>query len=236
MPSLILNVINLSKDYGHNPIFSHVSLQIFEGEIVGLYGQSGSGKSTLGRCITRLEEPSSGKVFFQGQNFNKLGKWALRRTRTQMQMIFQHPETSLNPRMRVIDSLTEPVRIARKCTSNEALEILEPIIHEVGIRQDQLLRYPHQLSGGEIQRAVIAKIFSLNPALIIADEATSMLDVSVQAQVIHLMKKLQEETKVAYLMISHDLELLNLVCTRILKMQDGTIEEVKKTISSSYTV
>lgn len=228
MSSLLLNVSDLSKDYGHAPVFSGVSLRIYEGETVGLYGQSGSGKSTLGRCLTRLEEPTSGEIFFQEKNFRRLGKWALREARTSMQMIFQHPETSLNPRMRVIDNLIEPVRNARKCSTEEAMQVLRPLIHEVGIRQDQIYRYPHQLSGGEIQRAVIAKVFSLKPALIIADEATSMLDVSVQAQVIHLMKKLQNETGVAYLMISHDLELLDSVCTRIFRMHDGTLKEVTR--------
>lgn len=228
MPSLLLNVTGLSKDYGHTPVFSDISFQIFQGETVGLYGQSGSGKSTLGRCITRLEKPSHGLVQFRGENINLLGKRALRSVRPKIQMIFQHPETSLNPRMRVIDSLIEPVRSVKKCSVEEAMRVLRPLIQEVGIRHDQLLRYPHQLSGGEIQRAVIAKVFSLEPVLIIADEATSMLDVSVQAQVIHLMRKLQEETGVAYLMISHDLELLDKVCTRILRMHEGRLKDVSR--------
>lgn len=229
MSSPVLNVSGLSKDYGHAPIFSDVTFHISEGETVGLFGQSGCGKSTLGRCITRLEEPTKGCIHFRGEDFLNLGKRALRTARPGMQMIFQHPETSLNPRMRVIDCLIEPIRNARHCDAKKAMEVLAPLIHEVGIRPDQLSRYPHQLSGGEIQRAVIAKVFSLHPALVIADEATSMLDVSVQAQVIHLMKRLQNETNVAYLMVSHDLELLTSVCTRILKMHDGSLIEFDKT-------
>ena len=230
MSSPVLSVSGLSKDYGHAPVFSNVSFHIFPGETVGLCGQSGCGKSTLGRCITRLEEPTKGSITFRGEDFRRLGKRALRAARPGMQMIFQHPETSLNPRMRVLDSLIEPIRNARSCDAEHAMEILSPLIREVGIRPDQLSRYPHQLSGGEIQRAVIARVFSLRPALVIADEATSMLDVSVQAQVIHLMKKLQNETNVAYLMVSHDLELLTSVCTRILRMHDGSLLEFEKPV------
>lgn len=204
-------------------VFSDVDLTIEAGEAVGLFGPSGSGKSTLGRCITRLEEPTSGTIRFQGHNLRTLHHRELRSIRPHLQMIFQHPETSLNPRMRLIQSITEPLRLVRGYPEEEAIEILTPLLSDVGLRYEQLQRYPHQLSGGEIQRAVIAKVFSLQPSLVIADEATSMLDVSVQAQVLRLMKNLQLKTNVAYLIISHDLQILEAVCDRVLSMDNGKI-------------
>ena len=223
MPSPLVKISDLSKDYGHGPVFSDVSFEIFPGETAGLYGPSGSGKSTLGRCITRLEDPVNGSIQFMGQDLMTLHRSALRKIRPKLQMIFQHPETSLNPRMTLIDSITEPLRLVKGYNQDQAIETISPLLSEVGLRYEQLQRYPHQLSGGEIQRAVIAKVFSMEPALVIADEATSMLDVSVQAQVLRLMERLQKKTDVAYLIISHDMQILSAVCNRIFTMENNSV-------------
>lgn len=223
MSSPLVKVTDLSKDYGHGAVFSDVSFDLFPGETAGLFGPSGSGKSTLGRCITRLEEPGSGAIQFMGQDLMALKRTALRRLRPKLQMIFQHPETSLNPRMTLIESITEPLRLVQGYSTDQAIDSISPLLSEVGLRYEQLQRYPHQLSGGEIQRAVIAKVFSMEPAMVIADEATSMLDVSVQAQVLRLMEKLQKKTNVAYLIISHDMQILEAVCDRIFIMENNSV-------------
>ncbi|HWQ63034.1 MAG TPA: dipeptide/oligopeptide/nickel ABC transporter ATP-binding protein, partial [Methanospirillum sp.] len=215
MSSPVLELKDLSKSYGHGNVFSNVSFTVLESESVGLFGESGSGKTTLGRCIMQLEQQSSGTILLDAVNPRKLSGKKLRESRQSYQMIFQHPEVSLNPKMTLAESVTELLIVHKKLRFDEAMETIQPLISRVGLRDEHLARYPHQLSGGEVQRAVLARIFSLKPKLVIADEATSMLDVSVQAQVLRLMKDLQKETGVAYVFISHDPDVISAMCNQI---------------------
>jgi peptide/nickel transport system ATP-binding protein len=222
VPSPVLQLKDLSKSYGHGDIFSGISFDVESGKTVGLFGQSGSGKSTLGRCIMRLESPSSGRILMQGMNLAKIRPGKLRELRPSFQMIFQHPEVSLNPRMTLAESVAEPLMVHRGIGIDEALQRIAPLISRVGLRDEHLARYPHQVSGGEVQRAVLSRIFSLKPKLVVADEATSMLDVSVQAQVLRLMQDLQEETGVSYVFISHDPDVMGVMCEQVLWLDKGT--------------
>jgi peptide/nickel transport system ATP-binding protein len=219
--SPVLQLKGLSKSYGHGNIFSGISFSVDSGTTVGLFGQSGSGKTTLGRCIMRLEAPSSGRILLQGIDLARMNAGWLRELRPSFQMIFQHPEVSLNPRMTLAESVAEPVMVLRRITLDEALDRIKPLISRVGLREEHLARYPHQLSGGEVQRAVLARIFSLNPRLVVADEPTSMLDVSVQAQVLRLMQELQGETGVSYVFISHDPDVMGVMCDQVLWLEEG---------------
>ncbi len=222
MSSPVLELIDLSKNYGHGDIFSGISFAVEEGTSVGLFGQSGSGKTTLGRCIMHLEKPSSGKIMLHGIDLSSLSSKKLREYRQSYQMIFQHPEVSLNPRMTLAESVTELLMVHQKIRFDEALRRIQSLISRVGLRNEHLERYPHQLSGGEVQRAVLARIFSLKPKLVIADEPTSMLDVSVQAQVLRLMQDLQLETGVAYVFITHDPDVMSAMCNQIFWLTNGT--------------
>jgi len=219
--SPVLQLTGLSKSYGHGDIFSGISFEVGSGKTVGLFGQSGSGKSTLGRCIMRLEAPSSGHITMQGMDLARMGLRKLRELRPSFQMIFQHPEVSLNPRMILAESVAEPLMVHKGIGMDEALKEIAPLIRRVGLRDEHLARYPHQLSGGEVQRAVLSRIFSLKPKLVVADEPTSMLDVSVQAQVLRLMQDLQKETGVSYLFISHDPDVMSVMCDQVLWLDHG---------------
>lgn len=221
MSSPVLQLTDLSKSYGHGDIFSGISFEVGSGKTIGLFGQSGSGKSTLGRCIMRLEAPSSGHITMQGMDLARMGLRKLRELRPSFQMIFQHPEVSLNPRMTLAESVAEPLMVHRGIGMDEALKEIAPLIRRVGLRDEHLARYPHQLSGGEVQRAVLSRIFSLQPKLVVADEPTSMLDVSVQAQVLRLMQDLQKETGVSYLFISHDPDVMSVMCDQVLWLDRG---------------
>lgn len=221
MLSPVLQLKGLSKSYGHGDIFSDISFSVDSGTTLGLFGQSGSGKTTLGRCIMRLEAPSSGKILMQGIDLAQMDAGWLRGLRPSFQMIFQHPEVSLNPRMTLAESVAEPVMVHGRLSQDQALERIKPLISRVGLREEHLARFPHQLSGGEVQRAVLARIFSLNPRLVVADEPTSMLDVSVQAQVLRLMQELQDETGVSYVFISHDPDVMGVMCDEVLWLEGG---------------
>lgn len=221
MSSPVLQLTGLSKSYGHGDIFAGISFEVGNGKTVGLFGQSGSGKSTLGRCIMRLEDPSSGHITMQGMDLARMGLRKLRELRPSFQMIFQHPEVSLNPRMTLAESVTEPLMVYKGIGMDEALTQIAPLIARVGLRDEHLARYPHQLSGGEVQRAVLSRIFSLKPKLVVADEPTSMLDVSVQAQVLRLMQDLQRETGVSYVFISHDPDVMGVMCDQVLLIEQG---------------
>jgi peptide/nickel transport system ATP-binding protein len=240
VPSPVLQLTGLSKSYGHGNIFSGISFSVERGTTIGLFGQSGSGKSTLGRCIMRLETPSSGRILMQGMDLSRLGLRRLRDLRPSFQMIFQHPEVSLNPRMSLAESVAEPLMARKGISIEAALHQISSLIRRVGLRDEHLARYPHQLSGGEIQRAVLARIFSLQPKLVVADEPTSMLDVSVQAQVLRLMQDLQKETGVSYVFISHDPDVMSVMCDQVLWLDGGTgtiydRTEFAKKISGSGT-
>jgi peptide/nickel transport system ATP-binding protein/oligopeptide transport system ATP-binding protein len=206
-----------------------VSFSIAEGEMFGLVGESGSGKSTTGRCILRLIEPTSGEVIFRGENVLGFDRQRMRLARRDMQIVFQDPYSSLNPRMRVGDIVEEPLIIHSLGTRAERVRRVEELFALVGLEPDHLTRYPHEFSGGQRQRIGIARALALNPALIVADEAVSALDVSIQAQVVTLMLDLRERLKLTYLFIAHDLRLVEHICTRVAVMYLGRIVEIGDT-------
>jgi peptide/nickel transport system ATP-binding protein len=204
-----------------------VSLWIDEGETLGLVGESGCGKSTLARAIVQLYKPTAGEVIFRGENLAALGGKRLRKARRHIQMIFQDPYSSLNPRMSVAQILAEPLR---NFGETEALDArLRELIATVGLDQSALSRYPHEFSGGQRQRIGIARALALRPALVVADEPASALDVSVQAQIINLLRDLQSRFRLSFLFISHDLSVVSLLSRRVAVMYLGEIVETGPT-------
>ena len=208
-----------------------ISFDVREGEMFGLVGESGSGKSTTGRCILRLTEPTSGEVLFRGENVLSFSASRMRMARRDMQIVFQDPYSSLNPRMRVGEIVEEPLVIHRLGSRAERQARIEELFELVGLERNHLRRYPHEFSGGQRQRIGIARALALNPALIVADEAVSALDVSIQAQVVRLLLELQERLKLTYLFIAHDLRLVENICGRVAVMYLGRIVEMGDTAS-----
>jgi ABC-type oligopeptide transport system ATPase subunit len=208
-----------------------VSFSIDEGEMFGLVGESGSGKSTTGRCILRLIEPTSGAVLFRGENVLEFPRRRMRAARRDMQIVFQDPYSSLNPRMRVGDIVEEPLVIHRLGTRPERRARVAELFELVGLEPAHTRRYPHEFSGGQRQRIGLARALALNPALVVADEAVSALDVSIQAQVVRLMLDLQERLQLTYLFIAHDLRLVEHICRRLAVMYLGRIVETGDTAS-----
>jgi oligopeptide transport system ATP-binding protein len=241
VPAVLLDVKNLVKEFTRKQgVFrkpaivravDDVSFSIAEGETFGLVGESGSGKTTTGRCILRLVEPTSGQVRFRGEDVLGFSRARMRQARREMQIVFQDPYSSLNPRMRVGDIVEEPLVIhnsgphrtgpkaRRRARVAELFEL-------VGLDPSHLSRYPHQFSGGQRQRIGLARALALNPSFIIADEPVSALDVSVQAQVVNLLMDLQERLKLTYLFIAHDLRLVRHICDRVAVMYLGKIVEM----------
>ena len=235
----LLEVRHLSKEFSRKkglfgkgtPLraVDDVSFAIEKGETFGLVGESGSGKTTTGRCILRLIEPTAGEVLFDGRDVLKLSRGDLRRARRDMQIVFQDPYSSLNPRMRVADIVEEPLIIHKLGSKTERVERVRQLFELVGLNPDHLRRYPHEFSGGQRQRIGLARALALNPSLIIADEPVSALDVSVQAQVVNLLMELQGRLKLTYLFIAHDLRLVEHICKRVAVMYLGRIVEMGDT-------
>jgi oligopeptide/dipeptide ABC transporter ATP-binding protein len=203
-----------------------VSFQIEQGETLGIVGESGCGKSSLGRTILQLIKPTSGEIIFGGRNITHLPRKEMKELRKDMQIVFQDPYASLNPRSTVRTILETPLIVHGQRSRQERMKIIEGLIDKIGIRKDQLDNYPHEFSGGQRQRIGIARALTLSPKLIIADEPVSALDVSVQSQVLNLMVDLQKELNLSYMFISHDLSVVQHISDRVAVMYLGKIVEI----------
>lgn len=236
----ILKVENLQKYYpikkgiipktiGHVKAVDGIDFEIFPGETLGLVGESGCGKSTTGKAIIQLDPPTGGHVFFRGQEMTQMNKVELRELRKEIQIIFQDPYSSLNSRQRVSDILAEPLRVHKIVPEANIYERVNELLELVGLSKHQRNRYPHEFSGGQRQRIGIARALSLNPKLIICDEPVSALDVSIQAQILNLLKDLQAELNLTFLFIAHGLGAVKYISDRIAVMYLGKIVEIAKT-------
>jgi peptide/nickel transport system ATP-binding protein len=230
----LLEVEDLKKHYYSglfqikvNKAVDGVSFRIEKGKTLGLVGKSGCGKSTLGRTVLRLLEPTEGSIIFDGQDISILKGHSLKYLGTRMQIIFQNPESCLNPKMKVYDIIAEPLRLHRLCAKDKELERVKELIEIVSLNEELLFRYPKELSGGQLQRVAIARILSMKPELIVADEPTSMLDPLVQAQILSLLKGLQIKFKISFLFISHDIKVVEWMSDEIAFMEKGKIVNFK---------
>ena len=204
---------------------NNVSFDVFEGETFSIVGESGCGKSTTGRLINHLLTPDSGEIWFMGKEISRISQDAMRPLRKDMQMIFQDPAGSLDPRMRVAELIEEPLLIHTDMSAGERMKVVNELLGIVGLSAKHAKRYPHEFSGGQKQRIGIARALTVNPKLVIADEPISALDVSIQAQVLNLLHRLQEEYKLTYVFISHDLSVVEMISDRIAVMYLGFVVE-----------
>ncbi len=216
----------LLREVGQVKAVDDVSLVIKKGETLGLVGESGCGKSTLGRTLIRLYEPTAGSLTFRNENFGELRGEKLRTTRREIQMIFQDPYASLDPRMTIGQILLQPFEIHNHLEPKERSTRILQLLELVGLKASHINRYPHEFSGGQRQRICIARAIALDPQLILCDEPVSALDVSIQAQILNLMKDLQEKLNLTYLFISHDLSVIEYFCDRVAVMYLGKIVEI----------
>ena len=237
--SPILSVRNLNKNYAlQKKLFKprayfhavkDVSFDVYEGETLGLVGESGCGKTTLGRSLLRLIEPTSGNILYNNIDILKLSTSQLRKFRKDVQIIFQDPYSSLNPRYTVGNAIMEPMRLhAIGGNDNERKNRVMELLRRVGLEEKHFHYYPHEFSGGQRQRICIARALAVNPQFIICDESVSALDVSVQAQVLNLLNELKEEFKLTYIFISHDLSVVKFMSHRVIVMRNGSIEEINE--------
>lgn len=233
----LLSVLDLKKHYEvRRSVFSvaketiravdGVSLELEAGRTLGVVGESGSGKSTLARCVLLLERPDAGEVIFDGVNLLTAGREEMNRLRRQMQIIFQDPYSSLNPRMKIADIIAEPVKFHNitKGRANVSARVGE-ILRSVGLDEDSLGKYPHEMSGGQRQRVAIGRALATEPALIIADEPVSSLDVSIQAQIVNLFLDIREKSNISMIFVSHDLNIVRFLSDRILVLYRGKVVE-----------
>ena len=233
MSEVLVDVKNLKKYFPTGEkgktvkAVDDISFQIYKGETLGVVGESGCGKSTTGRLVLHLLEPTEGTVTFDGQDLSRLKKSEMRTMRKRMQIIFQDPYASLDPRKTVFQILEEPYRIHHPEMSREEIYTqVERLIACVGLRPEHITRYPHEFSGGQRQRVGIARAIALNPEFVVCDEPVSALDVSIQAQVINLMQDIKKEFSLTYMFISHDLRIIKHFCDRVMVMYLGNIVEI----------
>jgi len=240
MPKTILEVIDLKKHFAHHkglfssfkdqqrsiPAVDGVSFYLKENETVGLVGESGCGKTTIGRTILRLEKPTSGRIIFDGKDITAVPTSELRYIRGKMQMIFQDLDAALNPKMRIRDILKEAITVHHPMTDAEADKRTHELLEMVNLKKSKLSNFPHELSGGEKRRVGIARVLSVGAQFIVADEPTSALDVSIQAQVVNLLRDLQKQLRLSYLFISHDLRVVELISHKVAVMYLGKVVEM----------
>jgi predicted peptide ABC transporter, ATPase component len=222
----VLTIKNLSKNFNKVKALDNVSFELEKGEILGIVGESGSGKSTLAKVITRIVKPDGGSILFKGEDFTKLNSAKLREYRKNVQMVFQNPNSTFSPRMNIGDFLCEGMLNFKLASKKEALKKAKEYLELVKLPTDIMERLPHQLSGGQLQRVVIARALTLSPEVLIYDEATAALDVSVQQDVLKLMYDLRKSCDNSVIFICHDLAAVRLVADRIIVMYNGKIVEI----------
>ncbi len=238
MPGTLINIENIKTYFPHKKTLTGkatawikavdgVSLKIFTGECLGLVGESGCGKSTLGRTILKLAPLKSGKILFNGEEIQDLDDRGFQPFRPKMQMVFQDPRASLNPKMKVLQILSEALAICPEIDKKQYAQRATELMNMVDLRPEHLFRYPHEFSGGQQQRICIARALATQPEFLVFDEATSALDVSVQAQIINLMADLQKRLNLTYLFISHDLSIMEHICQRVAVMYAGRVMEIQ---------